>query len=408
MSFGLIVRIFFVCLLVLTVVVGRRIVIWSAAFGKTDRARRTIRLAVVVLLIFLNLPVLYFVAFGVRIRGGISEPWQLWFLYPYFAWQITVLFTSIVLSVKAIITLPLTVKRWFAARRGRPHTVDPARRDFLAKTATALPAGLFLSSGYGIYRAQNDFDWFEHEVKIADLPPQLSGLRVMQISDLHVGSFLRGDKLKRYIHQINQKEADLVVITGDIIDHNVAFLPECLEGLATLNMPRHGAYVCIGNHDYYSGGADEIFEGVEKLGMVTLRDSHVTVPVRGAQLTVAGIDYPWREGPALNGDQFTKHVEKALANRHPEAPTIMLAHHPHAFDEAARLGVPLTLSGHTHGGQFALNYPGGSISLGDLMFKYVAGLYSKGNANLYVNRGIGNWFPVRLGAPPEVTILTLV
>lgn len=408
MSFALVIRIFFVCLLILSIVVGRRIVKWSAAFGTTRQRRRNIRLGTMAALLLLNLPVFYFIIYGIRVRGGLSHEWQLYFLYPYFAWQITALTMAVVLAAKSIFVIPLRVSRWWAARRGTPRVVDESRRQFLGKTATALPAGLFLTSGYGIYRAQKDFDWFEHEVKLRDWPRELSGLRVMQISDLHVGSFMSGEKLKRYVADINTKKVDLVMITGDIIDHNVAFLPECIEALSTLNIPRYGAYVCIGNHDYYSGGAAEIFAGVEKLGMVTLRDSSVTVPVRASQLTVAGIDYPWREGPALNGDQFTKHVEKALVGRPPETPTLLLAHHPHAFDEAARLGVPLTLAGHTHGGQFAINYPGGNISLGDLMFKYVAGLYTRGDSHLYVNRGIGNWFPVRLGAPPEVTILTLV
>lgn len=408
MSFGLAIRLIFVCLLLLTIVVGRRVVLWSAEFGKTPTSRRYIRWAVAALIFLLNLPVFYFIARAIRVRGGLSHEWQLYFLYPYFAWQITALTMAVVLSARAVLTIPVRISRWWKARHGRPYRVDESRRHFLGKTATALPAAIFLASGYGIYRAQTDFDWFEHELKLRDWPRELSGLRIMQISDIHVGSFMGGEKLKRYIADINTKEADLLMITGDIIDHNVAFLPECIEALATLKIPRHGAYVCIGNHDYYSGGADEIFEGVEKLGMVTLRDSSVSVPVRDTRLTVAGIDYPWRAGPALRGDQFTKHVEKAVALREPLSPTIMLAHHPHAFDEAARLGVPLTLAGHTHGGQFALNYPGGNISLGDLMFKYVAGLYTKGDSHLYVNRGIGNWFPVRLGAPPEVTILTLV
>jgi predicted MPP superfamily phosphohydrolase len=408
MSFGIVLRVIFVCLLLLSVVVGRRIVQWSAEFGKTPTSRRNIRLAVVVLLFLLNLPVFYFLAYGIRVRGGLSHQWQLYFLYPYFAWQITALTMAVVLSLKTIVTIPMRVSRWWKARHGRPYRVDESRRQFLGKTATALPAALFLTSGYGIYRAQTDFDWFEHELKISHWPRELSGLRVMQISDMHVGSFMSGEKLKRYIADINKKPADLLMLTGDIIDHNIAFLPECMEALATLKIPRYGAYVCIGNHDYYSGGADEIFRGVEKLGMITLKDASVSVPVRDARLTIAGIDYPWREGPALRGDQFTKHVEKALALREPLTPTIMLAHHPHAFDEAARHDVSLTLAGHTHGGQFAFHYPGGMISLGDLMFRYVAGLYAKGDSHLYVNRGLGNWFPVRLGAPPEVTILTLV
>jgi len=408
MSFAIAIRLIFTCLLILSAVVGRRIVQWSAEFGRTPASRRHIRLAMAVLLLLLNLPVFYFIVRGIRVRGGLSHEWQLYFLYPYFAWQITAITMAVVLSVKAVLAIPLRVARWWAGRHGRPHRMDESRRQFLGKTATALPAALFLTSGYGIYRAQTDFEWFEHELKLSDWPRQLFGLRIKQISDMHVGSFMSGEKLKRYIADINKKPADLVMITGDIIDHNVAFLPECMEALATLKIPRYGAYVCIGNHDYYSGGADQFFAGCEKLGMVTLKDSSVSVPVRDSRLTIAGIDYPWREGPALRGDQFTRHVEQALALREPLAPTIMLAHHPHAFDEAAKHGVPLTLSGHTHGGQVSLEFISPQIAPSRLVTSYVSGHFEKSGGQLYVNRGLGNWFPVRLGAPPEVTILTLV
>lgn len=408
MSFSLFIRIFFVCLLILSAVVGRRVIIWLQAFAATPAQKRRVRIISWALLFILNTPALYMIAQGVRTHGSTHQAWQLYFLYPYFAWQVSALVLGVLLAVKGILAAPVRLRAWLRRRKHQERPVSESRRAFLARGATALPAGLLLSTGYGIHRAQNSFDWFEHDLKLRDWPSELQGFRVMQISDLHVGSFMPGKKLNAYVDAINERPADMVMITGDIIDHNISWLPDCLEGLRRLKIPRYGAYVCIGNHDYYSGGAEQILAGVTALGMQVVRDSHVVAPVGNSRIVVAGIDYPLRRN-AVPGteDRFEGHVDAALAGAPPDAPKILLAHHPHAFDDAAARGVPLTLSGHTHGGQFAFRYPGGSISLGDLMFKYVAGVYRHRDAYLYVNRGIGNWFPMRVGAPPEVTLLTL-
>jgi len=152
----------------------------------------------------------------------------------------------------------------------------------------------------------------------------------------------------------------------------------------------------------------EVANAALSLGMKVVRSDHVQVPIGNSIVNVAGIDYPVWARRNGRDRSFGTLVDSALAGRHPDAPTILLAHHPHAFDRAAEQGVQLTLAGHTHGGQFAVTYiEGKTVSLGDLMFKYVAGTYRKDGHALYVNRGIGNWFPVRLGAPPEVTLITV-
>lgn len=409
MTFATVIRIIFALMLVISALVGRRVVNWAAAFGRTPVERRRLKVGVWALLLFLNIPVFYFLLIGIRARGGHpDQSWYLFFLYPYFAWQMAAIVMAVILAVKAIVGLPYRVWSWFKRAKSDTSGVSQSRRDFLAKTATALPAGLLLTTGYGIVNAQTDFEWFEHDVKLRDWPRELQGLRILQVSDTHVGSFMSGEKLSEYVEAINQKKFDMLMITGDIIDHNITWLPDCFEALSKFRIPEHGAYVCIGNHDYYSGGAPELMSGIHDMGMRVVLDNHVTVPVRGKMVNIAGLDYP-RGGMHFEGsDRFVNHVKRALAGKDPDAPTILLSHHPHAFDPAADAGVQLTLAGHTHGGQFAFNYPGGRISVGDLMFKYVAGLYTKDGAHVYVNRGIGNWFPMRLGAPPEVTILNLV
>ena len=408
MSFQIFVRVFFVALLILGFIAGRRIIVWAQAFARNPRNRRRIRIAGWIAWIYVNLPTIYFILLGTRAEGRSHQEWQFLFLYPFFAWLTTSLALSVVLAAKTIVALPFTIARWWKQRRqGRPE-VNFERRDFLARSATVIPAALLVTSGYGIVRAQSEFDWFTPELKLVDWPKELEGLRIMQISDIHVGHFMPGEKLKRFIADINQRPCDMMVITGDIVDHNMAWFPECMDAMRTLKLPKYGAYVCVGNHDYYSGGAEEILQGMQDLGMTVVRSSHVQVPIGNSKVTVAGIDYPVWASHGASGRNFDSMVDAALAGRDPDAPVILLAHHPHAFDRAALKGVPLTLSGHTHGGQFAVTYvEGKTISLGDLMFKYVAGTYRKGDQVLYVNRGIGNWFPMRLGAPPEVTLLTV-
>jgi predicted MPP superfamily phosphohydrolase len=408
MTFSLFLRIFLFVMLVVSVIAGRAVVIWGVQFATREDARRYLRLSLTTLLVILNLPGVYMLIFGVRSGGGFTPGWQIVMLYPYLAWQVSAVVLTSVLTVKTLIGLPYMVYRWLKARRTGRLDVDLQRRAFLAQAATILPASLLISTGYGIYNAQSSFDWQEPEFRLKDWPTALHGLRVMQISDLHIGTFLNGRDLKGHIEEINRRECDIMVITGDIIDRNMAYFPECMEAMSKLRIPKYGSYVCIGNHDYYSGGAEEILQGMTRLGMTVVRDNHVTVPVRGTPLTIAGIDYPMRAGIGRNLNWFSDHVDRALAHRPADVPTILLAHHPHAFDQAALRGVPLTLAGHTHGGQFAFSYPGGSISLGDLMFKYVAGPYAKDESALYVNRGLGNWFPMRLGAPPEVSLITLL
>jgi hypothetical protein len=408
MSFEIFVRVFFLVLLAISYLVGRRVVAWVTAYGNDDRAKRRIRIGAWAAWLFLNLPSIYFIIRGRSAEGSAHHVWYSFFLYPYFAWLTTSLALAVVLAAKGLVMLPARIRRWWRRRHGARRVMDLQRRDFLAKGATALPAALLLTSGYGIVRAQADFVWYEPEIKLKDWPRELEGLRILQISDIHVGHFMPGDKLKRFIADINRRSCDILVVTGDIVDHNMAWFPECMEAMATLELPPRGAYVCIGNHDYYSRGAEEILAGMRRLGMTVVRDSHVPVPIGNSKVTLAGIDYPVWAPPGAGGRTFNNHVKTALAGRDPDAPVILLAHHPHAFDEAAVQGVQLTLSGHTHGGQFALHYGDGkAVSIGDLMFKYVAGSYAQNGSQLYVNRGIGNWFPMRLGAPPEATLITV-
>jgi len=276
---------------------------------------------------------------------------------------------------------------------------DPARRLFFARTLAAGSVTLGLGlSGLALREALGKVQIKRVEVPLRDLPSSLDGLKVVQLSDIHVGSMIGKPFIEEIVAQSNALEPDLLVITGDLVDGSVARLKEAVAPLAGLRA-RYGVYFVTGNHEYYSG-AEEWIAHLPSLGIQVLENRHVSIgPATGAGLDLAGISDPTgaRMGPAAPS------LEKALQNRDPSRALLLLAHQPRAVDEAVKHKVGLMLSGHTHGGQI---WPFGMLVA--LNQPYVAGLHRREDTMVYVNRGTAYWGPpMRLGAPPEITFLSL-
>jgi predicted MPP superfamily phosphohydrolase len=249
----------------------------------------------------------------------------------------------------------------------------------------AVVAGL---SAVGIRSALSGIQIKQLDVKLRGLPQRLAGFRLVQISDVHVGPLLRKDWVARVVEQIRQLAPDLVAITGDLVDGRVHELREHVAPLAKIEA-RSGVYFVTGNHEYYSG-VEEWYAHLPSLGVRPLRNERVEV---APGLELAGIEDPTGE-PDL---------AKALDGRDPEGALVLLAHQPRQFAEAAKRGVPLTLSGHTHGGQI---WPFSWLVA--LAQPYLAGLHRRGESQLYVSRGTGFWGPpMRVFAPAEITLLRL-
>jgi predicted MPP superfamily phosphohydrolase len=295
---------------------------------------------------------------------------------------------------------------WEVARRVPDPPADPERRLFLAR---AVASGAALAAGgsslYGVRSATGAPEVTEVPLKLPRLPPALSGLTIAQVSDLHVGPTVGQREVRRVVELVNGLHPDVVAITGDLVDGGVAELGAAVGELSRLRS-RWGSFFVTGNHEYYSGVEPWLAE-LQRLGVTVLRNQRVVVGDRapgGASIDLAGID-DWRSrgqapghGPDLAG---------ALAGRDPERSLVLLAHQPHGVPEAARAGVELQLSGHTHGGQI---FPF-SILVG-FAYRYVKGLYRHqedgASAHVYVNRGTGYWGPpMRLLNPPEITRLVL-
>jgi uncharacterized protein len=235
-------------------------------------------------------------------------------------------------------------------------------------------------------------------VPIENLPPELSGLKVLQISDLHVGPTIRRPFVEKLVRMAAEAAPDLVVFTGDFADGKVRELEGEVAPLASLHAPL-GKYYVPGNHEYYWGGASWI-EKARQLGFTPLINTHEVVQMGGRALAIAGVPDPTAEGFGFDGPD----LGRALSGIPKDAfPKILLCHQPILTADAESRGVTLQLSGHTHGGQF---FPWTLVA--SWVHRFNAGLHRLGAMWIYVSRGTGYWGPpVRVGSPAELTLLVL-
>jgi len=285
-------------------------------------------------------------------------------------------------------------RSWAGAEPLLPERRQAVAR-LLAFAATSVAGALgvwSLRSGLGRVTIQR------LEVALARLPPALSGTRIVQLSDVHVGPTIHRSFIETIVEQCNALTPDLVVITGDLVDGSVEELREHVAPLAGLRT-KYGTFFVTGNHEYYSGAADWCSE-LERLGVRVLRNERVSIGSESASFDLAGVDDHSAKG---FGDGHGEDLPKALHGRDLSRELVLLAHQPRTIFSAQAHGVGLQLSGHTHGGQL---WPW--TYLVRLQQPVVAGLSRFGNSLVYVSRGTGYWGPpMRLGAPSEIAELTL-
>jgi predicted MPP superfamily phosphohydrolase len=262
----------------------------------------------------------------------------------------------------------------------------------------AIFAGLTAAgiTGYGVRTALGGPQLDRVQIPLAKLPRVMDGTRIAVVSDIHLGPLTGMNHARRIVDMINSVDADIVAIVGDLVDGTVAELGPGAAALADIRS-RHGAYFVTGNHEYYSGHQEWLTE-VDRLGITVLRNDRREIPARGGVLDLAGVN-------DIGGDAFGDGPDfaKALDGRDPSRPVVLMAHQPLAAFEAAKHGVDLQVSGHTHGGQmvpFNLFVP--------LQQPVTSGLGTVDGVPVYVTNGAGFWGPpVRVGAPPQVSLIEL-
>lgn len=312
-----------------------------------------------------------------------------------FVWMGAIMYLGLLVISADLIRLAVK-----SAERVTGRDFVPERRALLARGAT-VTAGVVTvgATGVALRGGLADVERREVEVKLARLPPQLAGLKIVQVSDIHVGPLIGERFMSTIVERVNREKPDLVVITGDLVDGSVAELGAHVAPIGRFQS-RYGSYFVTGNHEYYSGVESWLAE-LERIGIRTLRNERVSIG-DAASIDLGGIDDYRAKGfaPGHGSD-----VSRIVAGRDPERELVLLAHQPRSIDEAVKAGAGLQISGHTHGGQL---WP--ATEFVRLTTPYVAGLYRHDeNTQIYVSRGTGFWGPpMRLAAPAEITVVHLV
>ena len=304
----------------------------------------------------------------------------------------------------AVLLLAAIADMLVAALPGAPATAPWWDAPLQHGTALAVPLAAGLVTALGLWNARRTAAVVSVDVPITGLPLALHGFTVAQISDIHVGATIRHGYLQRIVDTVNRLGADMVAVTGDLVDGTVAQLGAHVAPLAGLRS-RHGTFFVTGNHEYYSG-AHAWIDALRRLGLTVLMNEHVvlrhgTGPDHAA-LVVAGV----ADFSAHHFDEAHRSdPQAAMAGAPPEAGVrLLLAHQPRSAAAASAAGFDLQLSGHTHGGQF---WPWNLF----VRFQqpFTAGLHRLQDLWVYTSRGTGYWGPPkRFGAPSEITHLRLV
>ena len=277
--------------------------------------------------------------------------------------------------------------------------VDKERRRFLVHSTNLGIIGLATAAtGYGFYEARRRAAIEHVEVPLARLPAEFDGFRIVQFTDLHIGSTIKRGFVEGIVEQLVELRGDLLAFTGDLVDGSVPWLRDDVAPLRELEA-HHGKFFITGNHEYYSGAEPWVKEATN-LWFDVLLNEHRIIHRGESSIVLAGVtDYS-------GGDFIASHrsdPSTALQGAPEELVRILLAHQPRSIHAAVNARVDLQISGHTHGGQF---FPWNHLAT--LNQPYIRGLHKHESAWIYVSRGTGYWGPpLRLGIPPEITAITL-
>jgi predicted MPP superfamily phosphohydrolase len=275
---------------------------------------------------------------------------------------------------------------------------SPARRTILRAVRTAILAGPVAAVGYGTFVARFSLSLREVNAQIPGLAKDLDGLRIVQLTDIHLSPFLSLRQLERAVEMANETRAHVALVTGDLISSASDPLDDCLNALSRLRADA-GVLGCMGNHEIYADSEAYTQTQGARLGMRFLRQQAAVLRFGAADINFAGVDYQRFHKPYLVG------AERLAV---PGALNVLLSHNPDVFPVAVRKGFPFTIAGHTHGGQVRFEILNQDLNVARFFTPYVDGVYRLGGSSIFVSRGIGTiGVPTRLGAPPEVALIRL-
>jgi len=372
--------------------------VWKRLVKDTTRPGRT-RLFLAAVLI--GLALLLVVALVVPRFTAVSKSG--WYAWPGYLWFGVLAYLFLTLLVLEPVRLVL--RGWVKRQPTEPPTEDAPpdphalnRRMFIARASAAAAGAASVGLvGYGAATALGPPDLLQVPVRLRRLDPAFRGFRIAVVSDIHLGPLAGISHTERIVEIINAAKPDLVAIVGDLVDGTVEELGPAAAPFQDLAAPE-GTFFVTGNHEYFVEDTAAWLNELERLGVQSLRNENTVIRRGGAAFDLVGVN-------DLAGEERDDppDFDRALAGIDDSRPTILLAHQPVMVSEAAARGVDLQLSGHTHGGQmWPFHY------VVEMVQPSLAGLSTVDDTQLYVTRGAGFWGPpVRIGAPPDITVLTL-
>ena len=364
-------------------------------------------------LVIVNLPLAFFIVEGLVSPRELLlyappqayEPVISPFAYTFFVWTIGSLLFA---AASPIAMACFAAVQFFGRNRTGPleeeatvKVFDLSRRRFLQMALTAVAAMPFAVSAYGAVAARTRKVVERIIVPISGLPPQLNGLTIVQLSDIHSGMFMTESQMTEYARIASDLKPDIIALTGDFVATHSDQVEPFMDAMASLEA-KYGVFACLGNHDIFTRSEEALARRFTTAGFKLLRNRNEIIDIDGAKLNILGVDYLFASRSTAS---TLNHV---LGEMSLEGTTILLQHAPQLFPQAAKFGIDLTLSGHTHGGQIALTVGDMIIAPARFSTMFLAGLFKIGDSHLYVNRGLGTTGPpIRINAPPEITHITL-
>ena len=280
----------------------------------------------------------------------------------------------------------------------RGRSFDAGRRRLLLAARAAAVAAPAMAIGYGVFIERSRFRMTEVDVPVKNLPADLNGLRLVQITDIHMGPYLQRRDVERAVAMANETRPHLALVTGDLITMRRDPLDSCVDALAKLRADA-GVLGCLGNHEIVGRCEAEAASLGAAAGIRFLRGERVGLRFGNAVMNVAGVDYQRQEKEYLIGGG--RLIDPGAFN-------LLLSHNPDVFPVAARQGFDLTVAGHTHGGQVTVEILHQYLNVVRFFTPYIYGLYERDGRQAWVGRGLGTvGVPARIGAPPEVALIRL-
>lgn len=346
-------------------------------------------------------------------------------LYPFYVWVAATFFISLWLLIGKIIKLPFQIPLWIAKifrplrekiktlkEKKAVKTVDLSRRKFVRYATMGISTYAFAGATYGMIR-HDSYEIDYKDIKIDNLPPELKGITITLLSDIHAGQYMNEDEMREYADVVNDLGSDIICIPGDFVNYESRDIHMLTAAFRDLKA-KHGVYGSLGNHDYFQNPDYVAKALVNESPVQLLRNEHRVLNINGKELYMLGIDDTQSSGARMEEvlkyygamDEFLKTNDPKFST----SPKVLLCHKPYGFDTLATKEIDLILSGHTHGGQVVpIKFGNFNLSFAATVSKYIEGLYKIGKSNMYVSRGIGSvGLPIRINCPPEITKITLI